>query len=356
MTTRVLVVDDSALMRKHLREILQEEEDLEVYTARDGQDALDQIAQVDPQVVTLDINMPVMDGLTCLSRIMHESPRPVVMVSSLTEEGAAATFEALELGAVDYIAKPGGTVSLNLKQVGEQIRGKVRGAARSRVNRARGLRERLRAQRAACAARTTDRRPGAKGSVQRRRGVVLVGVSTGGPSTLETILSALPADFPWPIVVAQHMPARFTSAFARRLDNQCALEVREVDGAAELVPGVVLIGKGGADVVLRKRRDGLVARTVPEDDSLWHPSVDRLVSSALDLVEPSDLIGVLLTGMGYDGAASMAGIHAGGGRTIAESEDSAIVFGMPQELIARGGATTVLDAERVAEQLRNWME
>lgn len=352
MSIKVLVVDDSALMRKHLRSILETESDFEVRVARDGQDALEQIPELDPDVITLDINMPVMDGLTCLSRVMEEFPRPVVMVSSLTEKGAVATFEALELGAVDYVGKPGGTISLNIQDVGQEIRDKVRVASSSRVRRSRGLRERIRAQR-----RTTVKPAAAPLPVTGVEvpGLVLIGVSTGGPSTLETVLSELPADFPWPVLVAQHMPGRFTSVFARRLDKECALRVLEVDGPTPLKVGEIYIARGDADVQLGRRRGQLVALNAPEDASLWHPSVDRMVKSAMDHLVPDQLIGIQLTGMGYDGAQSMSELHGRGGRTIAESEETAVVFGMPKELILRKGASEVLPAHRVAPRLCDWL-
>lgn len=348
MPVKVLVVDDSALMRKHVRQILEEDSRFIVSTARDGQDALNQIPKLDPAVITLDINMPVMDGLTCLSRIMTEFPRPVVMLSSLTEKGALASFEAIELGAVDYVAKPGGTVSLNIRDVAQTIREKVHAAAGSRIRRAAGLRDRLRAQRVPPRAEV----PVARGSCA---GLVVIGVSTGGPSTLEGILTELPSDFPWPIVVAQHMPSRFTRVFAQRLDGICAVRVCEVDGPTELRAGSVFVARGDADMVIGKRRNQLVALNTPQDTSLWHPSVDRLMQSAMEHFAPQQLIGVQLTGMGYDGADAMKELHRRGGRTIAESEDSAVVFGMPKELIERGGASVVLAADDVAKKLQQWL-
>ena len=350
MAITVLVVDDSALMRRYLRQMLEAEPDIRVVTARDGEDALRQIAAHDPDVVTLDINMPVMDGLTCLAHIMTEFPRPVVMVSSLTEKGAVATFEALELGAVDYIAKPGGTVSLNIKEIGPELVSKVRAAARARV---RKQPEGARRARPSPPPRPSARpRAGVRAEVP---GLVLIGVSTGGPRTLEEILPRLPGDFPWAVLVAQHMPASFTRVFARRLDGLCALRVVEVDGPLPLEPGVVFLGRGDADLVVGRRLGRAVAMSVPEDPAhLWHPSVERMVRSAMEYFPPERLVGVELTGMGYDGAEAMADLYRRGGRTVAESEETAVVFGMPRELIERGGAGAVLPADRIAEQLVAW--
>ncbi|MDQ7033142.1 MAG: chemotaxis-specific protein-glutamate methyltransferase CheB [Desulfonauticus sp.] len=349
---KILVVDDSALMRKYLKEML-EEAGFEVYTARNGKDALEQIKRIDPDLVTLDINMPEMDGLTCLSHIMTEFPRPVLMVSSLTEKGAAITIEALELGAVDYIAKPGGTVSLNLKDIKDEIVGKVKAILRSTS------RQRVRT--------TSERRTAIKrtrGEIKKKAkpiftrdlpGLVLIGSSTGGPGNLEEILVALPDDFPFPILVSQHMPSSFTGVFAKRLNGRCALNVKHLDGTHPLQTGIVLIGKGDADVEVQKKLGRAIGASVPMSDKyLWHPAVDRMVESALKVVDPKKTIGVLLTGMGYDGAEQMARLHELGGKTIAESEETAAVFGMPRELIERGGADKVLPCYKIAEQLVKW--
>lgn len=347
---KLLIVDDSALMRKHLRLIFEETGLFEVRTARNGRDALDQLGAYEPDVITLDINMPEMDGLTCLGEIMAVSPRPVVMVSSLTSEGAAATLEAMQLGAVDFVEKPGGTVSLNIGDVRDEMVEKVRVAAQARPHRARFLVDRVRRGRSEIA-RARAARPAA-----RTDGCVLIGVSTGGPRTLEDILPELPADLPWPVVIAQHMPASFTGPFAQRLDRDCALEVTEVTGPVPLVPGRVYIGRGDADVVLQRKLGRLVVNSVPGDPALrWHPSVDRLVRSARDHLPAEGLIGVELTGMGDDGAAAMAALKAAGGRTIAEAESSAVVFGMPAELIRLGGATLTLPARVIPAQLVGWL-
>jgi two-component system chemotaxis response regulator CheB len=356
MAPKVLVVDDSALMRKHLKLVL-EQAGFELVFARTGREAVEQVLATQPDVVTLDINMPEMDGLTALSLIMAARPTPVVMVSSLTSQGALATLEALAMGAVDFVAKPGGTISLSLTEVAEELVSKVRAAARSRLKAAParpaiGLSERLRAQRVEAASgfkRQPDPVPG-------DFGLVLVGVSTGGPRTLEEILPQLPPDLPWPVLVAQHMPASFTATFAARLDSLCALRVKELERMEALEPGTVYIARGGTDMVVAERLGRLVALARPESAKhLWHPSVDALVESALAIVPPARLIGVQLTGMGYDGAEAMARLKRRGGRTIAESEDSAVVFGMPKELIERGGASLVLPAHKVATQIVRWL-
>lgn len=348
---RLLIVDDSALMRKHLMRVFEDEGDFELRSARNGAEALALAADFRPQVVTLDINMPVMDGLSCLSRLMVEYPCPVVMLSSLTEKGALATLEALAMGAVDYIAKPGGTISLSIDQVERELVAKVRAAARAQPFKARRLVHQLRHAQSKVA---THSRSQCQDNV---KGIVLIGVSTGGPATLEAILPALPADFPWPVVVAQHMPANFTRALAQRMNSLCELAVVEANAPLPLKPGRIYVGKGDADVVIVRRGSKLVVTPRPATGkSLWHPSVDELVYSALPLFAPEQIIGVQLTGMGYDGARAFAELHGRGGRTIAESEDSAVVFGMPGQLIERGGASTVLPATQVVRQLKRWVK
>jgi two-component system chemotaxis response regulator CheB len=188
-------------------------------------------------------------------------------------------------------------------------------------------------------------------------GLVLIGVSTGGPRTLEDILPKLSANFPWPVLVAQHMPANFTDTFARRMDSLCALTVVEVAAGMPLTPGHIYIGRGGTDLTVTDRAGVLHAAARPETPGvLWHPSVEVMVDSAMQHLPPHKLIGVMLTGMGNDGASAMARLHAAGGKTIAESADTAIVFGMPQELIERRAATMVLPCTGIAAQLRIWLQ
>jgi len=356
--TRVLVVDDSALMRRHLRDILERLGGCEVALARNGVEALATLATFNPDVVTLDVNMPEMDGLTCLSHIMTSRPLPVVMVSSLTEEGAEITLQALALGAVDFIQKPEGTISLNVSRIEREILAKVSAAAGARVRRSIGLSGRLRAESGqgdGRRERAAPTRAGASPSTALM-GVVVIGVSTGGPGTLEMILPRLPATFPWPVVVAQHMPGSFTTVFARRLNDACAATVVEASAQMPLEPGVIYIGKGDADVVIGRRATRFVINPMPAGAQyLWHPSVARLVDSALHTFPAEQVVGVMLTGMGDDGAEPMAELARRGGRTIAQDEASSVVWGMPGELVKRGGASLVLPAERIAAQLCTWL-
>lgn len=355
---KLLIVDDSALMRRQLNAIFEAEGDFEIRLARNGREAVEENLAFEPDVITLDINMPEMDGLTALSLLMAQRPVAVVMVSSLTEKGAMATLEAMNLGAVDYIPKPGGTISLSMVEIEREVIAKVRAAAQAKVRTARGLAARIRGNLTPApkrerdsAARTIVRR----GDAPRADAVVLIGVSTGGPRTLEDILPPLPADFPYPVLVAQHMPPSFTRPFAERMDTLCSLTVSEINRPTQIEPGNIYIGRGGADLVLARRNGRLTALARPENpEFLWHPSVELLGRSALEHCDPASVIGVMLTGMGHDGADAFAELKRRGARTIAESAETAVVFGMPAELIERGGATLVLPCERIAAQIQIW--
>lgn len=347
---RLLIVDDSALMRKVLVGLFEKTGDFLTRTARNGAEALTELTEFKPDVITLDINMPAMDGLTCLSHIMVQRPCPVVMVSSLTTKGALATFEALALGAVDFVGKPDGTISLNLDAVARELEIKVRSAVGCRVQRKANVPTVIKQD---CERLQKSPAPRAAAAAP---GVVVIGVSTGGPQTLELLLPYLPADLPWPVVLAQHMPAAFTQSFAARLDKMCALNVVEVSRPTVIAPGTVYIARGDADMTLTRRSDGVAAAPRPASGRYtWHPSVDALAASALEAFPPTSIIGVLLTGMGDDGAASLNEIFRRGGKTIAEAEKSCVVFGMPKELIQLGGATLVMEAGRIASQIARWL-
>ena len=357
---RLLIIDDSALMRRLLTEIFTSAGDFDVTAAPGGVAALDMLADVAPDVITLDVNMPEMDGLTCLDRIMVMRPCPVVMVSSLTSDGAEETLEAMALGAVDFIAKPKGAVSLEIGAIAEDLVDKVRAASKARISRATRLRERVRASAGLSKRKPHAVSPASHGlvelpplsDVQGETGVVLIGCSTGGPPALDAVLGDLPEDFPWPILIAQHMPASFTGPLARRLDRICALSVQEITTTTPLRPGHAYIGKGDADLILSRRKGQLVALPAPvSSDYYWHPSVDRLVDSAMRLVASERLVGVLMTGMGTDGAAAMTRLKQAGGLTIAEAESSAVVWGMPRALVQADGAGLVRPLDRIAEAL-----
>jgi two-component system chemotaxis response regulator CheB len=356
---RVLVVDDSALMRRFLGRILESEPDFQVASAKDGLEALEKIATFRPHVVTLDVEMPNMGGLACLNRIMVEHPCPVVMVSGLTQYGAEETLRALEIGAVDFILKPQGTISLHAEELAPLIVERVRAAAATTIRRSRRLADRLKfragnTQISPRPSRDTKAIAPLAAAERVPKSLVLVGASTGGPPALDAVLSALPADFGWPMIVAQHMPASFTGPLSRRLDKLCRLGVTEVTAPTVISAGMVYIGKGDADLLISKRGGELVALPAPADPNhRWHPSVDRLVRSALEHVPAESLIGLLMTGMGNDGAAAMTELRAAGGHTIAEARSTAVVWGMPGELVGLGGATDVVPLPEIAQRLKD---
>ena len=285
----------------------------------------------------------------------------MVMISALTEEGAEATLEAIELGAIDFVAKPSGTVSLEIDRLRPILVEKVRGAAHARIRRTLRLKERIRHQFRGAGVQPRPARPARPNTVPGKAdsspGLVLIGTSTGGPAALDVVLPQLPQGFPWPVLVAQHMPASFTGPFAKRLDRICELQVVEVNRPMPLQAGMIYIGRGDADLVVAQRSSGMNAMPVPaQRDYPWHPSVERMVTSALELYEPSRLVGVLMTGMGRDGADAMTQLFKQGGRTIAEAESTAVVWGMPGELVKNGGAGQVQASrgDRRSHRRRGW--
>jgi two-component system chemotaxis response regulator CheB len=331
----VLIVDDSAIVRKMLADALRSEPDLEVVgVASDPYIARDLIVQHKPDVLTLDVEMPRMDGLTFLRRLMEHYPLPVIIVSSVTQTGSKASIEALAAGAIDVIAKPGGPQTVG--QVAERLKRAIRGIRPGALQR-----------RAAIAARigASTGPP----TLARANGLILIGASTGGTQAIEAILTRLPADTP-PILIVQHMPAQFTRAFAERLDAVCPMRVVEAAGNEPLKRGVAFVAPG--DYHLMVEAEGVELRTAVRTGPMVHyqrPAVDVLFQSAAKL-RGVRRVALLLTGMGADGADGMVALRQANAVTIAEDEQSCVVFGMPKEAIARGGAThvaTLLDMPRL---------
>lgn len=351
MNLRVLIVDDSALVRRLLSDILSQAGGFETQTARNGREGVELAKTFDPAVITMDVNMPEMDGLTALSHIMADRPRPVVMLSSITTRDAPATLQALGMGAVDCIPKPDGTISSAIVNYSAEIVARIRAAAAARIRPLRG-------KPLGAATTSPPFRPAPAQLAPRPKGsyrdhpVVLLGCSTGGPRTLDEIIPRLPEDFPAPVVVALHIPETFTAALAERLNAASRVRVVELANCTELLPGTAYIARGDADVVVSTRSGTLQGVSVTRDPRLtWHPSVERLVRSALEALPPKQLVAVQLTGMGDDGAAAMCDLRAAGGRTIAESEETATVYGMPRALVEGGGAEYALPSYRIAEVL-----
>jgi len=347
--TRVLVVDDSAIVRKLIADALRREPDIEVVGgAADPFVARDMIQRLTPDVLTLDIEMPRMDGLTFLRKLMAHRPLPVIIVSSVTQTGSAASIEALRAGAIDVIAKPGGPQEVG--QVATRI-----------VQRIRGLRQgfslRPVALAAPAAARGTPHAavPAAIASGRRGNGLLVIGASTGGPQAIESLLTRLPADVP-PICIVQHMPANFTKAFAQRLNTVCPMEVIEAAGGEQLQRGVAYLAPGDYHMVVE--RVGLQLRTrLNQGPAVCHqrPAVDVLFHSVARL-QGLSVVAVLLTGMGSDGADGMVALRQAGAETIAEDERSCVVFGMPKEAIARGGAIHVATSLEMPHRIHDSFE
>jgi two-component system chemotaxis response regulator CheB len=260
------------------------------------------------------------------------------------------------LGAVDFVAKPSGAVSLYIDELAPELLSKVRAAAGAKLKASLRLKDRIRHQAGNASPRVSragNAHPRASVLAAAGDGLVVVGTSTGGPPALEALLTGLPASFPWPIVIAQHMPATFTGPLARRLDKLSALTVMEVSEPVLLKAGCAYIGRGSGDVVIVRKAAGLVASpALQKPGYLWQPSTDRLVRTALDCLPASQIVGILMTGMGDDGAAAMTLLHRDGGRTIAEAEDTAVVWGMPGELVQMGGADFIVALPGIADQLQ----
>jgi len=335
----VLVIDDSAVMRSFLGRVVAAQPDMELAAvASDPVFAIERIRQNPPDVITLDVEMPRMNGLDFLRKLMAARPLPVVMISSLTREGADATMRALELGAVDFFAKP---ASLDeLQTVGPEIAEKIRAAAQAHV---------FRRLRTSLPRRPAPRPAGTHGS--NGLGTIIgIGASTGGVEALREIVSQLPGDMP-AMLIAQHMLPGFTGAFARRLDAICEIDVKEAEDGEEVLQGVAYVAPGGRHLLLARRGLNYVLRVTDDPPLNRHrPSVDALLRSMAQAAGPQ-AIGVILTGMGADGSQAMLEMRQGGGRTIAQDEASSVVFGMPRQAIELGGAQEVLPLAEIPARL-----
>ena len=349
-TITVLIIDDSALMRRELTRIINSHDDLMVVgAAMDAEDGLSMIAELDPDVVTIDVNLPGMDGIACLQHIMITSPRPCVMISGHTRKDSLEAFEALELGAVDFIEKPSGEISRNIMEAKETITRTICRAASANLL-ALSRTTPVRATKASPAPMSPRDIPRAPARAPER--IVVIGVSTGGPRTLMAIIPRLPLDLQAPVLLIQHMPARFTGGFAKRLNQYSKLPVKEARHGDELQNGMVYVAPGERNLLLRSHRGAVTLEIVlPEKGDLFVPSVEKSLNSAIDIFKHRT-VGVILTGMGDDGVHAMARLHASGGDTIAESEESAVIYGMPRAVIDRGVATTIVPAQEVADAIQ----
>lgn len=345
--TRVIVVDDSALVRSLLAEIINRQPDMEcIGAASDPLIAREMIRNLNPDVITLDVEMPRMDGIDFLSKLMRLRPMPVVMVSTLTERGAEVTMKALELGAIDFVAKPKIGVADGLRLLAEDITDKVRIASKAHVRKAPPAPACATAG-AAPAVRAPTPSPIGRLSTEK---LVFIGASTGGTEATKEVLINLPPDSP-AVVITQHMPPGFTKSYAARLDGLCKIRVAEARDGERILPGHAYIAPGGLHLSVERSGANYIARVVDGDPVNRHkPSVEVLFKSAARVVGPN-AIGIMLTGMGADGARAMKEMRDAGSYNYAQDEASCVVFGMPREAINAGAAHEVLPLTQIAPKL-----
>ncbi len=356
---RVLIVDDSAFMRKVLQGIVASDPLLEVCgEARDGRDAVTQTEVLKPDVISMDINMPHMDGLQATEIIMSSNPHPILIVSSESREGAEVTLKALQLGAIDFVAKPSGGVDLDMSSVREEICRKLKMASKVRVVRT-ATRSKLQQDVAAGAPRSepipasfgqngqNGRSPAAAAAAKGGTGkfpIVVMASSTGGPATLMQFAPYFPKDFPGAVILVQHMPGNFTDQFSKQLGEVARIKVKEAEAGEIIVPGQLYVCPGSHH--LRVSPTGRVSLDDGPRIGGYRPCADLTLESAAEYAGPM-AIGVILTGMGNDGAKGVQAVRAAGGHTIAQDESTAVIFGMPQEAIKTGAVDQVLPMEAI---------
>lgn len=343
----VLVVDDSAFMRKSISLMLESDAKIKVIgTARNGQEGVELAKKLKPDIITLDIEMPVMDGLTALKKIMSEAPTSVIMVSSLTTEGAEATISALELGAVDFIPKELSYVNINITKIKDDLITKVKEITRQKFLKERLLR----------LAKLSESSKNKKADLPHNEipkigyKAVSMGISTGGPLSLQKILPSLSSRIQVPIFIVQHMPPKFTKSLADRLNSLCSLSVKEAENGETVQNGVIYIAPGGYHMKLKKCNSSKAVIEISDEpyDTLHRPSVDVMMNSVIDFYGKYTL-GVIMTGMGRDGFEAIKYLKSIGGYTIAQDEETCVVYGMPKAIIDAGLADTVLPLEKIPE-------
>lgn len=338
----VLVVDDSAYMRKVISNMLESDQDIIVLdTARDGLDALDKISKIKPDVVTLDVEMPKLDGLSALERIMKDYPTPVIMLSSLTQEGSETTVKALTTGAVDFVGKPSGTISLDIDKVKEELIKKIKMAARADVRNIKFPLPRL-------SLTLPVKAPVLKSVQGAPLRLVVIGSSTGGPNALQQVIPSIPGNLSAAVLIVQHMPPGFTNSLAKRLNETSQLEVVEAREGDILQTGKAYVAPGGYHLILRSKTVLGLDKGPPVHSV--RPAVDVTLESAVGFYG-SKLVGVILTGMGYDGSKGAAMVKKAGGQTIAQDEATCVIYGMPRVVVEMGKADKILPIHKVAEEI-----
>ena len=342
---RVMVVDDSALMRKLVSDILMKDPELEVVsTAMDGLYALNKIPRSHPDVITLDLDMPRMDGLTALRHIVHDYRIPVILVSSLTTKGGHLTLDGLALGAVDFVTKPKEAISVHIHDVAEELIQKVKAAGRAAVSK-------IRIQDIQTSLRVpfpTVQKVNNRGPLKT---IVAIGISTGGPNAISTFLPRLTENFPAPILIVQHMPEGFTELFANRLDQICKIRVKEAHDGDQLTAGTAYIAPGNKHLkVARVGNNGVTVLSSSPLVNGHRPSADVLFNSVSEAYG-ADSVGIIMTGMGEDGARGLGSLMASGAYTIAQNEETCVVYGMPRAAIEMGHVREIISLDDIPERL-----
>ncbi len=340
---KVLVVDDSSLVRKIITDILEKENDITVVgTANNGKTAIFRNQELNPDVITMDIEMPILDGLAALKHIMASKPKPVIMMSVLTQHGADATFKALELGAVDFVPKPSSLLSMTVEEIGDLLVKKIRSVHNSRLNV-----HKLSIDEPAELTRAIY-----KGSLKESsEKIVAIGTSTGGPSALINVFKKFPEKFPSPVLVVQHMPEGFTAAFSKRLDDSSNLSVKEAADGDDVLPGHGYVAPGHSHMALVKKGDKYKIRVFKADKVSGHmPSIDVLFNSVAELAGGRS-VGVIMTGMGRDGADGLLRIKKTGGHTIAQNEETSVVFGMNRVAVEIGAVDEIVSLGNITDQI-----
>jgi two-component system chemotaxis response regulator CheB len=357
-TIKILVVDDSAFMCKAITMMLESDPQIKVIgSARDGAEGIEKVKLLKPDLVTMDIEMPRMDGLTALREIMRKNPVPVMMISSITTEGAKATLDALEAGAVDFIPKQMSSVSLDIVKFKDDLLSKIKDITRRKSMLMAQFRRKRYLQisgRPSSGEPDSSARPAPRRVIRKKSHnvrIVAVGVSTGGPPALQTIIPQLPRNLPVGVVVAQHMPPTFTKSLADRLDGASQVSVREAENGEPVQPGLVLFAPGGKHISLEKKgsQTKVVVSSHPEE-SLYHPCIDILMDSVADAYGQAAM-GVILTGMGSNGVVGLTKLKKLGGVTIAQDEETSVVYGMPRAVVEAGIVDHVAPVEDIAHEI-----
>jgi len=338
---RVLIIEDSAFMRRELTKIINASDNLVVVGAAiDAEDGIEMAKKMAPDVITIDVNLPGMDGITCLQHIMIETPKPCVMISAYTKRDSIETFEALELGAVDFVQKPSGEISKDIWHLNEEIQTKLKMAAKANLNAL------TRFSPISINQQFFDQTDG-----KTPDKIVVMGVSTGGPRTMMHIIPKIPEDIGVPILLIQHMPRKFTRNYAERLNQYSQIHVKEAEHGEPLQNNVVYVAQGERNLIVKTQNNKTkIALEMPATDDLYVPSVNKSLNSAIDVFKDR-CIGIILTGMGDDGSSAMQRLFYTGGHTIAESEETAVIFGMPQEVIKIGAVKDIAPAHEIAKKI-----